>query len=396
MLCAILVSKEHDTARYSLLEADVLLINVKPMIHTAYAVRTLQAVAMAAGLALLLWSSGLPAFFQKVEAASITNASDTLSNSAPNGSSVHTIGFATLNGVSTGQTIVVSFPAGFDLTGLNIDDISLTVGGNATDTEGAAGLGTWGVATGTPTGQDIQFTTPTDDEVASSTAVVLTIGDEVGTMITNPTATTSYEIDIGGTMQDSGTVRVAIVDEVTVTASIDTTLEFSISGVVDGQTVNDSPTTTDATSTATTLPFGALAAGVSKTLAQDLTVTTNAANGFTVTVEHTGDLQSTTGATIDGFIDGAYTSTPTAWVGPSAVVTDPDTYGHWGLTSEDGNLFGSDLWESPSTTPVAVFAHDSVVNASTTRVGYQVEVSSLQEAGDDYSTTLRYIVTPTF
>jgi hypothetical protein len=31
-----------------------------------------------------------------------------------------------------------------------------------------------------------------------------------------------------------------------------------------------------------------------------------------------------------------------------------------------------------------------------TRVGYQIEISALQEAGDDYSTTLRYIATPTF
>ena len=30
------------------------------------------------------------------------------------------------------------------------------------------------------------------------------------------------------------------------------------------------------------------------------------------------------------------------------------------------------------------------------RIGYQVQISALQEAGDDYTTTLRYIATPTF
>ncbi len=32
----------------------------------------------------------------------------------------------------------------------------------------------------------------------------------------------------------------------------------------------------------------------------------------------------------------------------------------------------------------------------TARIGYQVQISALQEAGDDYSTELRYIATPTF
>jgi hypothetical protein len=29
-------------------------------------------------------------------------------------------------------------------------------------------------------------------------------------------------------------------------------------------------------------------------------------------------------------------------------------------------------------------------------IGYQVQISPLQEAGDDYTTTLRYVITPTF
>ena len=29
-------------------------------------------------------------------------------------------------------------------------------------------------------------------------------------------------------------------------------------------------------------------------------------------------------------------------------------------------------------------------------VGYQIQITALQEAGDDYNTTLTYIATPTF
>jgi hypothetical protein len=378
------------------------------MIHTDNAVRMLQAVAMIVGTALLLWSVGLPTFFNVASAASITSASDTLSNSAPSGLSNHTIVFTTPNGMAQGETMTVAFEADFDTTSIGIEDIDLLINGNSSTTnDGAAGAGAWGVSgLGTDT---LTFTTPTDMGVASSTEVTVLIGtnasggdDQIG----NPSATSSYQIAIDGTMQDSGVVLVAIIDQVTVTASIDTTLEFTVSGVVDGQTVNGSPTTTAATTTNTTLPFGTLSAGVSKTLAQDLAVSTNAANGFSVTVEQTGNLQSSTGADIDGFIDGAYTTTPADWTGPGTLIADENTYGHWGVTSDDTDTaraaeFGADEWVAASTTPTIVMGHDGPSDGATagegaTRVGYQIQISTLQEAGDDYNTTLRYIATPTF
>ncbi|MCA9359397.1 hypothetical protein KC926_04320, partial [Candidatus Kaiserbacteria bacterium] len=87
--------------------------------------------------------------------------------------------------------------------------------------------------------------------------------------------------------------------------------------------------------------------------------------------------------------------------------------GHWGLTSSDdhddgGGTFQScaaaltgGCWVAASTTPREIFSHNSVAdnttdNIGSTTVAYQVEVSALQEAADDYSTTLTYIATPTF
>ena len=376
------------------------------MIHTANTVRTLQAVAIVAGISILLWSTGLPALFRSAEAASIIDASNTLSSSAPGAASNHTIAFTTPNGGAIGQTIELTFAGAFTLGQIDEDDVDIDVNGTPGATAAAAGAGTWGVSTSTNT---ITFTTPTDAGLASSTDIVIRIGTHAvdsgngDTQIVNPSATTSYAIGIGGTMPDEGEVRVAIVDQVTVTASIDTVLTFTIDGVNAGQVVNGSPTTTATTTTNASLPFGTITPNESRVLAQDLTVTTNATNGFTVTVEQTGDLESTTGATIDGFIDGAYTATPTAWQAPNALVSNSDTFGHWGLTSDDtliparsGDDFGSDEWVSASTTPIAVMGSDGPVLDEVTRIGYQVEISPLQEAGDDYTTTLRYIVTPTF
>lgn len=378
------------------------------MIHTVRTVRTLQAVAMSVVVALLLWSTGLPTIFRSAEAASITNASDTLETSAPGIGSNHTIEFTTLNGLIIGQTIEVTFPTGvneFVMGSVGEDDVDILVNGSSSSTAAAAGAATWGV---TVAGGVITLETPTDMGVASSTSIVIRIGTNAvdsGTganKITNPTVEDSYSIDVAGTMQDSGQVRVAILPEVLVSASVNTSLTFSVSGVGAGQTVNGSPTTTSAGATATALPFGTLTDVGTKVLAQDLTITTNALNGYTVTVETEGELESTTGAIIDGFVDGSYTTTPTAWAGPSQDVGDVTTWGHWGLTSDDTNIiarsaqFGSDQWVSPSTTPIAVAGHDDPVLATTTRIGYQVDISALQEAGNDYETSLRYIITPTF
>jgi hypothetical protein len=118
-------------------------------------------------------------------------------------------------------------------------------------------------------------------------------------------------------------------------------------------------------------------------------------------------LQSTTGATIDGFIDGTDTVTPSSWQSPAGLIANPDTYGHWGITSSDHAStsraveFSNDTWVSGSTTPIAVMGHDGpadgvAAGSGVARVGYQVQISALQEAGDDYTTTLRYVATPTF
>ena len=376
------------------------------MIHTAKTVGILQAVAMTVGLALFLWSTGLPTLFRTAEAASITSASDTLSNSAPSLATNHTIAFITPNGMTAGQSIAITFAPEFTLPSLGVEDFDLTASGTSQTLDGSNGSGIWGVSTSS---QTITFTSPSNVGQASSTAIVIYIGDNASTsgsgndQIVNPSATTSYAIDIGGSMPDSGQVRVAIVSEVLVSASVDTSLTFTVSGVNSSSTVNGSPTTTAATTTYNTLPFGTLGINSSKTLAHDLLITTNASQGYTVTVRQTGPLQSTTGATIDGFIDGSDTNTPTAWTSPTAVVTDTDTYGHWGITSSDTNIiarsgsnFTSNTWVAPSTTPIAIMGHNGPVLATTTRIGYQAEISALQEAGDDYETEIRYIATPVF
>lgn len=358
----------------------------------------LQVVAGVVGAALFLWSISFPTLFRSAEAANLTNVSDTLSDSDVGVASNHTIAFTTTSDFNAGDQITITFDPAFTLpTGLDFNDLDVTVNSVEQTLAASNGAGTWGVATTTTT---ITLTLPNDSGISSSSDISIEIGTNAtagatgNTQLVNPGSEGSYEINIGGTIADTGATRVSIVNNVVVTASVDTNFTFAVAGVGTSSAVNGTSTT--ASSSATAIPFAQLTPGVITTLAQDLTVSTNAADGFAVTVYQDHNLQSSTGADIDAFQDGAYTDTPTAWAAPSANPNNENTWGHWGLTSEDSDLFGSNLWVAASTTPRVVFSHNSVVSASTTRVGYQAEITPLQEAGDDYSTTLTYIATPTF
>ena len=388
------------------------------MNRTAKTVRLLQAVAAIAGLAVLLWSLGLPSF-NFVEAANLTDVSNTLTDSDPSTVSDHTIEFVIptgSNGIDAATEVIsVTFPTGFTGTSsIALTDVDLEV--NGTDqtlvASGTEAANQWGFEF---IGNDLILVSGGGTAVAGANATVtIEVGNNAvfggagaDNQIVNPAATGTYEfvIDVAAG-QDTGKTNVVIIDNVDVTASVDTLFTFAIRAVAAGQPVNGDTTT--GPSTATTIPFGTLTAGNASTTAQQLEVTTNAEQGYVVTVTADGQLDSSTGADIDGFIEGAFTTDPTAWQSPVPVVGSENTYGHWGITSDDTNTFArgaeefaSGEYVSPSTTPIVVMGNDGPSDGTgtgvgTTTVGYKVEISSLQEAADDYNAVLTYVATPTF
>lgn len=361
-----------------------------------------RVVAMLVAAAILVTSVG---FYSTANAANLTLVSNTLSDSDVSALSNHTVRFTLATssaGVSGGQTMVLTFPGGFTLGSVALADIDLSKNGADQTLAGAAGLNQWGVTVGAST---ITFTSGTGSAVGTATdAFIIRVGTNAtgGTnRVTNPTAG-SYEFIVTAGA-DTGRTRVAILDNVDVTAIVNTSFTFVVAGLATSTSVNG--TTTTGSTTATAIPFGVLTAGQPKVMAQNLSVTTNARNGFVVTVEQDQNLLSSTGADIDGFIDGAYTNTPAAWVAPTNNIGNENTWGHWGLTSEDADLnsdeFGSALFVAASTTPRRIFSHTGPsngvdANIGSTNIGYAIQISPLQEAGDDYSTILTYIATPTF
>ena len=302
-------------------------------------------------------------------------------------------------------------PAGFNITSVLFTDVDMAT---VTDMTVAANCSGAERVAFTKSGQNLRFHFCTGDGgligAGGTTTIKIGTNASFGTTgvnrITNQSAEGSYEISITAGTVDSGSTRIVILDNVDVTASVNTLFSFTVAGLAGGQSVNG--VTTTGTTSSTSIPFGTLADGVATTTGQSLSVTTNAANGYSVTVQLNQALQSSTGADIDGFVEGSYTNTPVAWAAPVDVVGSENTYGHWGITSDDATTtrsapdeFNNAEFASASTSPRVVMSHTGPVNGTgtgvgITRVGYKVEISALQEAGDDYTATLTYVATPTF
>jgi hypothetical protein len=322
-----------------------------------------------------------------VNAASLKDASDTLSDSTPNSLSTHTVDFTTVTPLVAGQYMLVTLPTEFgDITGASCP------GGTtrATTTETVKCTSDSGTATGT---------------------YQIIINN-----VANPSATTTYVINVatktaGHSIIEQSDIRVAIVDGVSVTATVPATLTFTVKGL--DASVNVNGVTTNATSTPAAITYGTLVVGATSTIGQQLEVGTNASGGYTVTVQQNRNLTSGNGADIDSFDNGyAASTTASDWHEPSGNLNQDYTYGHFGFTSDDavlsaGDVFGTakymgfgNFTVSDPVNPIEVMYHNGPANSTTDGVGmakvaYSIKITALQEAGD-YSNTLTYICTPTY
>lgn len=369
----------------------------------------LQAITAVVALAVLFWSLGLPSL-RFAQAANVTEFSNTLSDSAPGVGANHSITFTTPTGIVNGETVTIDFSDG-PFTGIGsitVADIDvydgLTLLGTAADCTSAETSATF-------TGDllTITFCSGNGASIAANGTTTILIGENAGgtNQLVNPASVGSYAIALTAGTQDVGETRIAIVAPVLVTAAVDTIFTFTVDGLSPANgDVNQAPI--NGTSTATTIPFGTLVANDRVTVAQQLSVSTNAAYGFAVTAQVDQQLSSGS-AEFSGFANGSFASTPIAYSSPTGSISNPDTWGHWGITTDDETVAPGDpfavatvgeFYVSASTTPTTVFAHTgpadgTTQNVGTARVGYTAEISALQPAGV-YNATLTYVATPVF
>lgn len=268
------------------------------------------------------------------------------------------------------------------------------------------------------TGRVNDFTTngtlETDITTAASQATAAMEYNVTG--ITNPSAVnTSFYAriitysDAGTTEIDSVTVAAAVLDtdSIAVSATIDQSFSFSVAGVTTGGSFNGGTGNINVTTTANTIPFDTLAVDTEKIAAHDITITTNAPNGYTVTASHSASAVSGNPPLISGTdnVDSftGSNTTPATWSAPSGTTANANT-GFFGYSTEDASLCtgtanrftsGGAKWAGSTTTGEEIVCSATGVNAETVRVGWQVEVNDIQPGGS-YAGTTVLIATPTY
>ena len=218
-----------------------------------------------------------------VSADPLTTISDTLSRIEDNTAANHTIEFVTPTGVDAStDTIILTLDDtgdGYNFGSVAFGDIDLAVDddGNCDGTwtdktlAGSAASDTWGVNVNS-TNDTITFTAPTNattGEITAGRCVQIEIGTNASggsNQITNP-ASGTYITDISGTFGDEGAYAVAIVafDQIDITAQVDPTLTVAIS--------------------ADSCALGLLTENFIETCSYNVTVSTNATNGYVSTIE---------------------------------------------------------------------------------------------------------------
>jgi hypothetical protein len=345
-------------------------------------------------LLLLVMFGFVPPLPQANAIDALTNAYDKLSDSDTSVSSTHTVVFITATTTPASGYYEIVIPTEFG---------DIAAAGNVTCPAG------W-----TRTRPNTETARCTADaQYLAGTGATTTI-----TAVTNPSSEGSYTVRVNLYNSTGGLISrvqlpVAIINDVWMTATVDATLTFTITGVSSSTVVNS--VTCNMPTTATTAPFGTLKVGTAKNICQRLNVTTNSDDGFTVTVEQNHELLSDSGSNINSFNnspDNTGSTTAQVWAVPKNTLDVYDTYGHMGLSSDDSDLsslggynnfyHGGVAWYAGlnSTNPMPVMHHNGPADGLTDDKGqadiiFRAQIGSLQEAGD-YESQITYICTAVY
>lgn len=331
-------------------------------------------------------------------AATLTTASVTLSDPRPNTASV-SYDFQASNVTTTAiRCISVEFDTSADGSGGKPAGMDITNAALSASSDYIPTPASWSVSNNNTTGiSSVTFASGETPASASGRNVILT------TITNGSTPDNDYYLifrtfnntDCSTSPVDSSTVGFIFTNGQAVSMSVEGALAFTIAGVTGNGsiTVNGATITNGLATTATTIPFGTVTASANKVAAQDLSVSTNSANGYTVYTRYTA--QPTSGSsTIDNHTGS--NGTPTVF---SAAGTEA-----FGYTTEDATLSGTadrftssggNKWAAFTTSNAELVFNAAAVNAQTTRVGFQTGISATTEPGS-YITSVIYTAVPVY
>lgn len=204
----------------------------------------------------------------------------------------------------------------------------------------------------------------------------------------------------GNTALDSTTTKVNPVDGVFVSANVELTLSYTISGRT-SPAVGCGKTSVQS-STATAVPFGSISSFASfYDMSQTHTLTTNAYGGYILQAYQDGPLTTTNGSTIPNTVcDSACTTTSS---------TEWNTTSNYGFGYSLQNVSGGTTpfnWNDSartfnarpfptSSSPITIFSNTAPANGHSLYTCYRLNVANTFTAGLYYN-KLTYIATPIF
>jgi len=322
-------------------------------------------------------------------AASITSFSDTVSNLTASTAANHTIQFTTPTGVASGGTIILTFDNSTSIdAALTYADIDFRY--NSTDvTLAAAPSGaTIGVVRTSPL--ILTFTNGTTVIPAVATIIIkvgthTSVGGTGTKQITNGSAGTTL-LRVSGTFGDTGAVAMSIITSsvVAVSAEVLASLSFTVS---DNTIYFGNLRTGGACFAQGTDPGYVTCPTTTETEAFTLSASTNAATGYTVSVQGT---TLTSGAnTIDALASNLPSSPGTEQFGLRI-----DETGGSGIVSAPYAASGF-AYTGTSSTPATVATSTTPSSTTTYSVRYLANISATTEAGS-YTTSHTYVATGNF
>ena len=182
---------------------------------------------------------------------------------------------------------------------------------------------------------------------------------------------------------------------VAVSATVASSITLTIAGVASVTTVVTGVTTTVLTN-ATSVAFGTIDSSAKQIAAHDLTVSTNAINGYTTNAKYDHALQISSTTTITDWTGtNATPTTPFASTGTEAFgyTTNDFTLGTAPTTRFSTTTGG--MWAKFETGDKEVAYSATSTASQTTRIGYQVGVAATTEAGT-YTDTVTYTAVGSF
>lgn len=290
-----------------------------------------------------------------------------------------------------GTGTAAAFDTSFNTTGYNIGGVNS------------------GYSLSTASTNVLKFTSATTDPTLAGQAVRVDV-----TNMTNPTTPGTYYAryqtfvasDCSGTAVDSAVIAYAIASGVTVSATIDPILTFSVTGIGASAEWKSTETTygantsanCDANGPGTQVNFPAsMAINTNYTCAQKLTVSTNAAGGYSVTLRGTNTalsapfLRSGPNSVADL---GASNAIPGNWasIGNAFAYSSTDVLLSGGTQAR---FSGDNKWAAVGFSAEEVAWNANPVDTEETNIGYRLRFNATQQAGA-YQGTIIYVATPTF